>query len=223
MVYLLDMSRYKYKKLYCWTPSIAYLLGIVASDGCLINNGRHINVTSKDPEVIAIVKEILNLHCKSRTKRSGYGGIAFHLQFSDVALYDFLLNTGLTPAKSKTMGELAVPDDLYGHFLRGYFDGDGCIYGFWDVRWKNSLMYYTEFASASPDFLAWMQAKNSELAGVSAGRVKPSTRVMSLSYAKADSKKLYKLMYPEQKLPSLERKKQRFIDLLAADPYPIKE
>src|SRR5436305_454382 len=130
MVYYYNMRRYSPKKFYEWNNNLAYLVGLIASDGCLVNNGRHLNLTSKDIELINHTQLILNMNVKFWLKRSMYGGEAYHLQFSNVALYDFLLATGLTPAKSKTLGKLNISDLYYPDFLRGYFDGDGTVYGF---------------------------------------------------------------------------------------------
>lgn len=213
------MKRYAYKKIYRWTPAIAYVTGLIASDGCLINNGRHLNVTSKDIEIIDNVQKILNMNLKVPTKNSGFGGIGYHFQFSNASFYDFLLKAGLTPAKSKTLGPITLPDEFYPDFLRGYFDGDGSIHGFWDVRWKNSLMFYTDFYSASIPFLLWLRDTNIRLIEVSQGSFKTSVRVSGLNYAKADSRKLFKFMYYSSDLPCLSRKKHKFIDFLTLDPY----
>lgn len=219
MVYLLYMSRYKYKKLYIWDNSLAYLTGLITADGCLINNNRHINVTSKDFEVIDIVQGILNINVKVSMKRNGYGGLSHHLQFSNVALYDFLLDTGLTPAKSKTMSQLVIPAAYYADFLRGYFDGDGTVYGYWDTRWKNSLMYYCGFTSASPAFLEWLSNMNERLIGTTPGKIKQNRGAQTLTYAKRDSQKLFQFMYYSFELPKLSRKYNKFIDFIERDPY----
>lgn len=213
------MRRYKQKKFYEWTPDIAYLAGLIASDGCLFKDNRHINLTSTDYELISFVIDILTLSVKVGTKVSSYGSVGYSLNFSDVALYDFLRQAGIHPAKSKTIKKVLVPDRLYAEFLRGYFDGDGCIYGFWDTRWKNSLMYYTEYASASATFLQWIRSQNIRILSVSPGRVKPSDRVQALSYAKADSRILFESMYASASRYRLTRKYQKFIDFLNTDPY----
>ena len=84
-------------------------------------------------------------------------------------------------------------------------------------------MYYTEFTSASPMFLGWLHAKNIELAGITKGRIKPGLRASSLSYAKADSQKLFGFMYYKPDLPALRRKKTKFVDFIRVDPYASKE
>jgi hypothetical protein len=63
------MSRYSYKKSYVWGSDIAYVVGLFASDGCLINNGRHLNITSKDAEIIDNVLRILNKNVKVSLKK----------------------------------------------------------------------------------------------------------------------------------------------------------
>ena len=217
------MSRYSYKRSYDWDCSLAYIAGVIASDGCLLKDGRHINITSVDIELLEQAKNILSLNCDIGKKKNGYGGYGYYIQFSNVALYDFLQRSGITPAKSKTILRVVLPDLYYADFLRGLFDGDGCIYGFWDKRWRSSLMYYTEFASASMGFLEWVHRKNNELAGVNGGRIKPGTRAASLSYAKADSQKLFGFMYYQQGLPTLSRKRMKFVDFIRSDPYANKE
>lgn len=223
MVYLFYMRRYKSHKFYEWNHEIAYISGLIASDGCLVNDGRHINLTSSDVDLLETLRSLLKLSGPVKQKPNGYGGTGYYVQFSDVALYDFLYEAGIKPAKSKTIEAIDVPDKFYADFLRGYFDGDGCIYGFWDRRWPNSLMYYTEYASASLKFLKWLQSKNSKLAHTADGRIKQSTRVYALSYAKLDSQKLYSFMYHDLTLPFLSRKHNKFVDFIGKDPYASKE
>lgn len=213
------MSRYAFKKQYSWNNDISYLTGLIAADGCLINNRRHLNLTSKDKELINLTQSILNMNVKVAIKKSGYGSVGYHLQFSNVSLYDFFLSAGLTPAKSLTIGKISVPDKYYADFLRGYFDGDGSVHGFWDTRWINSLMYYTEFASASNEFLSWLRSQNSRLVKTSEGRIKHSRGANAASYAKADSRLLFKFMYYDTKVPMLTRKYIKFVQFLETDPY----
>ncbi len=222
LVYFSYMRRHTYKKFYTWNPKIAYLAGVFASDGCLSNNGRHLNVTSKDLEMLENIREILDLKVKIMTKANGYGGFGNYVQFGDVALYDFLMTAGITPAKSKTISKVDVPDKFYGDFLRGVFDGDGTIYGYWDPRWRSSLMYYTGFISASKKFLEWLRITNQRLADTSLGQMKLGTRADVLAYAKTDSRKLFNLMYKDIQAPGLSRKRTKFIDFIELDPYSDK-
>jgi hypothetical protein len=217
------MRRYKYTKKYEWSHDLAYVAGLIASDGCLYNDRRHINLTSKDIEQLETFTKILKLKFNLKQKPNGFGGMGYYVQFSDVALYDFLYESGIKPAKSHTIKSVSVPEIFYADFLRGYFDGDGTVYGFWDKRWRSSLMYYTEFVSASLEFLEWIQSMNSKMGLTTKGRIKLGTRAFVLSYAKQDSKKLFKLMYYDLGLPMLVRKHNKFVAFLRLDPYAGKE
>jgi len=213
------MIRYKSKRGYELSPELAYCVGLLAADGCLSSDGRHIDFTSKDYEQVQVYRQIVCPHAKIGTKRNGQGQTAYRVQLGSVAFYDFLISLGLTPRKSKTIGKLAIPDDFYSDFLRGYFDGDGTTYGFQDMRWKNSFMYYTVFISASTGFLEWLRLQNTRLMGTTTGSLRSSTSAFVLSYAKADSQILYSFMYYNEVVPRLFRKQTKLQTFFAADPY----
>ena len=55
-----------------WRPELAYCVGLLASDGCLINDGRHIDITSADRSQIENFKKALRItHIKTGLKTSG--------------------------------------------------------------------------------------------------------------------------------------------------------
>jgi hypothetical protein len=209
--------RYTAKRLYSWSPELAYSVGLMASDGCLQQNGRHLDLTSKDTEQLANFSTALGRPMKISRKMNGRGQHAYRIQFSDVAYYDFLLMVGLTPNKSKTLGPLIIPDHYYSDFLRGLFDGDGSCYGYMDIRWRSSFMFYMQFASASPLFVAYLQQTNSRLVdGLGQGSIHQSPKAQILSYAKTDSHKLYQYMYREGCL-CLSRKQTKLAAFIQKD------
>jgi len=113
-----------------WSPNFAYAIGLLASDGCLLNDGRHIDLTSKDTEQLENFLHALNIDVRITTKHSGTGKKYQRVQFGDVLFCNFLVDIGFTPAKSKTIGELCIPKKYFFDFLRGSFDGDGCFYSY---------------------------------------------------------------------------------------------
>src|SRR3989344_1533243 len=140
-----------------WTPSLAYAVGLLATDGCLSSKGHLIDLTSKDREQLENFCRCVGVDFRITVKRSGTGRKSSRIQFKNVLFYDFLFSIGLTPAKSKTLGPLKIPQKYFFHFLRGVFDGDGSTYSYWDPRWKSSFIFYLCFASASHNFLLWLQ------------------------------------------------------------------
>lgn len=207
--------RYAKKRVYTWTPSIAYCVGLITSDGCLQKDGRHLDVTSIDYEQLQNFCKALGRDLAISRKSNNSSTPAFRIQFSDVAFYDFLLEAGLTPAKSLTISALKIPQEYYSDFLRGLFDGDGTTYGYVDKRWKNSNMFYVAFSAASRSFMEYVRSANSKLIGTSAGSIRKGKRAYSLVYAKADSAKIAAFMYYNDDLPALTRKRDKLQAFMA--------
>lgn len=192
-----------------WSPRLAYAIGLIATDGCLSSDGRHIDLTSKDKEQLVNFLRCLNLDNKIGRKFSGSGKRTYlRVQFGDVVFYRFLLGIGLTPAKSKTMGIVQIPRRYFFDFLRGCFDGDGTFYSYWDPRWKSSFMFYTVFISASPAHLNWIREELNVRLRVT-GHLTHDTKksTYQLKYAKAESLKILRRLYQNKAAVCLTRKR----------------
>lgn len=193
-----------------WSPNFAYALGLLATDGCLSKDGRHFDFTSKDKSQIKNFLTCLGINNRIGIKVSGYSGKKyFRIQFGDVMFYRFLLLIGFTPAKSKTIGALGIPQKYFFDFLRGSFDGDGTFFSYWDPRWKSSFMFYTAFVSASRDHIDWLRDVLRNKTGVN-GHVTYGGRGMAtyqLKYAKNESMKILKRIYPRSDVVCLKRKR----------------
>lgn len=191
-----------------WSADFAYAIGLIASDGCLYNDGRHISFVSKDIEQIDNFLKALNIKVHIGISKSSWKGKeAFRVQFSDVLFYEFLNTIGLTKAKSKTIGALHIPDDLFFDFLRGLFDGDGCTYSYWDKRWRSSFMLYISFASASSVFILWLRGKIKEKLNVT-GHIAAlkDDSFYQLRYAKNECLPIIRNMYKTKSKLCLKRK-----------------
>ena len=200
-----------------WSPSFAYAMGLLATDGCLVG-GRCIDFTSKDKEQILNFLKALQIDVKIGLKSRGGENDKkyFRVQFGDVLFYDFLVSIGITPAKSHTLGEIKIPDDYFFDFVRGCFDGDGCFYSYWDPRWKSSFMYYVAFASAGHAYIRWMQGKLNILLGIKGHITKNKGKSCEqLKYAKKESLLLLRAMYYKKDVICLSRKRLKIIKGLA--------
>lgn len=119
----------------------AYLLGFIASDGS-INDERHtlvIHINEKDIEIFKLFKVISPQAyvqvCKGyesnatvrKRKVKNQGSIRLYI--ASKLLIEDLHNLGIV--ERKTYKELnipsQIPETLVIHYIRGYFDGDGCI------------------------------------------------------------------------------------------------
>jgi hypothetical protein len=187
---------------------------LITSDGCLSNDGRHIDFTSKDVKLLETFKKCLNLNVKIGHKTSSFTGKkCTRIQFGDIIFYKWLESIGLTTNKSKTLNAINIPDELFFDFLRGEFDGDGTFYSYWDTRWQNSFMFYISFASGSKNFLTWLQQQLNILLKVK-GSLKTSKRAWQLSFAKKESIKIINSMYYSEEIPCLNRKRTKIFKAL---------
>lgn len=157
----------KTSKVFIWSDVLAYVVGLLVTDGNLSNDGRHIIMRSSDRDLLETFKSCLNLETKiGITKTSGYSTrISYRVQFGDVLFYKWLLSVGLSPNKTYNIGEIEVPDLFFRDFLRGHFDGDGSLFKYIDRynvykdRSYTNLRVYLTLISASHEHILWLHKK----------------------------------------------------------------
>jgi ribosome-binding protein aMBF1 (putative translation factor) len=129
-----------------WSAKMAYVLGIIFTDGNL-NPGRirepwraksastipSINLAQKERELLDKVLFLMKCDAKvSFRKEHNYNGIVagalYYTKVTNVMIYDDLVKLGLTPSKSLNMKFPEVPQEYARHFIRGCWDGDGTVY-----------------------------------------------------------------------------------------------
>ena len=191
-----------------WRSELAYVIGLLVTDGNLSKDGRHISFVSKDIEQINNFNKCLGIKPKlGKTISGDKGKSAYRVQLGNIIFYNFLLSIGLTPAKSKTIGPVHIPLKYFFDYLRGCFDGDGCFYSYWDSRWRSSHMFYIEFVSASKVYTLWLQNEIKSRLNITGHITKDGRGITyQLKYAKKDSLEIIKKMYYTQKVICLPRK-----------------
>jgi hypothetical protein len=210
-----------------WTPELAYVVGLLTTDGNLSKDGRHIAIKSADLRLLRTIKKCLNLSNKiTKTKNDGWAKKSYYrLQFSKVQFYRWLLKIELFPNKTYTIGTLRVPDQYFRDFLRGHLDGDGDIDVYKDYynTFKNPKYIYdrifVRFRSASRRHMEWLRSKIFNILSIKGhlngeGRNSSKTTMWILKFGKKDSLKLLSWLYYSPNVPCLKRKRkiaERFI------------
>lgn len=110
----------------------AYFLGLMYADGCIYKNSLIIELAEEDKEIIYKFKEYLGYtgNCVFVDLSMKKIKNKFGIRVYNKTLYNDLINLGCFPKKSlilKFPTEEQVPKEFHSHFIRGYFDGDGCI------------------------------------------------------------------------------------------------
>ena len=144
-----------------WSAHMAYVLGYFCADGCMFMNPRgskYAAFYSTDNGSILNIKRLLNSKNKITTRERSNANWKklFSLQIGSKKIYSDLLKLGLSPAKADRLSLPEVPGEYLRHFVRGYFDGDGCVsYGYYKRknRSRKFFLLMVRFASGSKNFL----------------------------------------------------------------------
>lgn len=220
------------EKEFSWTPQLAYVIGLLVTDGNLSKDGRHITMRSTDVQLLKTFKKCLYISDKicytPDRSTDGYNRKrAYRVQSSMVQFYRWLLRIGLFSAKTYTIGAIAIPDEYFRDFLRGHLDGDGSVIGYIDRynTYKNPKYVYTriwlKFISASETHAHWLQSQILGLFGLEGHlwedkKIRPgkTTTMWSLKFGKKESMALLNCMYYTSDLPCLNRKRKKVEKLL---------
>lgn len=126
------------------TEEKAYFLGLLYADGCNNEKTRTvaINLNEDDKDILDKFKDAIKSERPikyivvkgTNLKKKDGSACSFKnlwsLYFCSKKLSNSLAKQGCVAAKSLILDfpdESVVPNDLKRHFIRGYFDGDGCI------------------------------------------------------------------------------------------------
>lgn len=180
-----------------WSSPFSYALGLLATDGNLSPDKRHINFTTKDESLAIAFKTCLGLH--NKIGRKGRGGSRekkyYVIQFGDRNFYEFLIGIGITPAKSKTLAKIDIPSEYFADFFRGCIDGDGSIGAYMHPESRHPQIRI-RLCSASLPFLEWIKRCITTNVGIRSGWIEKKVRsIYVLIYGKTDSIKLFEFMY----------------------------
>lgn len=109
-----------------WSHDMAYVLGFIVADGNISKNGNcvKIEVKPEDKSVLEFVRDQITPNYELRQSRPS----EIRWYPSSSIMKDDLIKLGVIPAKT---GKEIIPPNLptiyLWDFIRGLFDGDGCV------------------------------------------------------------------------------------------------
>jgi hypothetical protein len=135
---------YKYKINHSYFDKInteekAYIFGFLCADGCVSKKSSselRVALQSRDQEIIQKIKA--KLKSNSPVKNYSYKGKQYcRIGFYSEQICDDLKRYGCGIDKTIHLkwDNIKIPLKLMHHFIRGYFDGDGCL-SFWMYKGK---------------------------------------------------------------------------------------
>lgn len=181
---------------------MAYILGYFAADGSMIQNSRggcYVEFTSTDRCLLASLKRVASApqRISKRVRVSNAHKKQYRIQVGSKRWFNDLSLLGFTSAKSKILEFPSVPVRLLAHFVRGYFDGDGCVYfktlHFADRKRPRPVLL-SIFTSGSLPFLKslWSALKEN---GVVGGSLLEKSHGFELKFSHRDSVALFDFIY----------------------------
>lgn len=203
-----------------WSPNMAYTLGYIYADGCILRNRYRLKIASCDKnhlkKILYIMKSTYPMltNWSDNRKRPNYYSIVDRKK-----VYFDLIRLGLIPRKSRITKFPNMPRKYFFHFLRGYFDGDGSVYydkPHIDRGDKKYVRLNTCFTSASYNFLDTLQKLISKKIDIPRQKLSKNHDAFKLRYSTKDSLKLLKQLYKNSDaLLKLDRKYKIYIGYLS--------
>ena len=209
------------------TPEAAYILGFYIADGCLNGNKFVITLNEKDKEILEKIRDYMSPITKLIYKKETINkqGIVSHPMYSFAfackEIVNCLENLGLGKNKtylSKSIKNV-IPKELMWDFIRGYWDGDGCISSSNVTKNVKETSYnYINIGftiiSKDPDILNEMNEFFIE-EGINT-HVYPDNKGNYLvgTHSKSEVEKIYNKLYTSSNL-FMERKRTKFNEIMA--------
>lgn len=190
------------------TEDKAYFLGFIVADGCINSKKNSISIIQKETYILHEFKNYINF--EGNIFNSNTSNISSITVTSSKTKSD-LEKLGICSNKTYDVKYPSISEDLENHFMRGVFDGDGCISLRTDKR-DNSQRGQVNICSGSYDFIKEYYSKLVKYANLSG---KNSIRTPKGSYyvidwgGLTDVENIYNFLYKNASV-YLRRKRQTF-------------
>ena len=208
-----------------WSPQMAYVLGYIFADGAIEDVQKssrtcYIAMSSVDVSILNQVRQSMNSNHKFYLRKSRLvtylngksytSKDSFIFRIGSKLMYNDLLELGVTPRKSLSIPFPTIPTEYLHFFVRGYFDGDGCLHLKED---KYPKVIFTSGSSKFTDGLAKILSNLIQIpVKTASSQVQDSGNLCyRLAYNTKLSRKILEFMYKDlEKAPYLERKFEIF-------------
>jgi len=192
------------------TEKKAYWLGVLFADGSITKKASksgQVIFSSKDKEWVNLfLSDIGSNNSPNCEYQKIFKKYIWKAQITSAQMYNDLNNLGCTPTKTKTIRIPILDDELIHHFIRGYFDGDGTVGIYKNLKNNDWKILKSGFCSGSQkfiiDLLSILPVKNKT--------IKKNKDCYITQHSLQDTLNLFNYMYKDY-ITCLERKRKVFI------------
>ena len=195
------------------TNESAYVLGLIASDGCIIkrHNKQHGNeqsfvITSTDTEIVETAKNLMkSTHKIVEQDQLGYGmKRIYHFRVYNKNIVSDLEKLGIHERKSLTIKFPEIDMEYIPDFMRGFHDGNGSFF----IRTERGTLC-SNVVSTMELLTTWKQKLtelgiNTNAMPVMCGR--PNVHLHQLQLSGSKAIEFGELIYYNKEVPKLTRK-----------------
>jgi hypothetical protein len=167
-----------------WSKRLAYVIGIITTDGTLRKNRKTFKIGMKDKEVIEFIRSVIKEEVTGRenainTEIKVVGNkrcLLYSYSFTSPLFFSFCLDVGLMPNKSLCLSKLHIPKEFFPSFLLGVIDGDGNINSLKrELKGKSVVHNHLRIFSGSVEFLFWLNNQVTEIFQIESGSIVSET------------------------------------------------
>lgn len=178
----------------------AYSLGFLYADGHNDRKANKVSIELKrdDAQIVRDIASALGFDGPLRHRTYGsrdpnFRGISAGIVLRSKKLSEDLDRHGCTHFKSDKVSLPNLAPDLMRHFIRGYLDGDGCIYryprGSWQVYWCGNPQFMSSLRDYMGEYLDTtmpkLNVRSEKVAEVRINRAELISRVYDFLYKDA--------------------------------------
>lgn len=198
---------------------MAYVLGFIYADGAIIDSRIssrtcYLLLSNNDSNLLYQIRNALSSDHKfdyrPAAKRDfGIGKTylckpSYRLRIGNKAIYTDLLSYGLRPKKSLTIELPVIPKKYFSFFLRGYFDGDGCVNTY---QRKSGQTIQVIFTSGSFVFLERLNEMISDLLRIKPKNIPFQSGAFRLAFRANEAISVCKFIYKNLEASPFLKKK----------------
>ncbi len=212
----------------------AYILGILYADGGNQCETKKISIKlqNNDRSIVEDIKKHIDYKgmvrtevkkYKIKTNNKVYEGVGEYavLSFIDKHMSETLEKIGMCSRKSLILCFPHIPEHLHRHFIRGYVDGDGCLYkGFVKQKYKDTFHNKKRISLhivGTDSFLSVVNDIFLKNTGVCAKNLyKAGKKMKTLCVVSNKCKTILNWIYGESNI-SMDRKYKKYLDIVQGD------
>ncbi len=192
------------------TEEKAYWLGFLYADGCISKDAVKLSLQSSDLQHLLKFRDALGGFDKEPVYREHPS--SYTIYFNSKKMIQDLQRLGCTKRKTYTLrfpSLCQVPRNLIHHFMRGYFDGDGCVHFHPKIKSSSivSVVGNTYFIRKYQEML-YKGIKKTTTTAIKPCKESPGIASFFIG-GNQQVKKIYNFFYKDATV-FLERKKEKF-------------